>query len=467
MKHLIARIDPQSIAEELEIEAGDYVLSVDGQEIEDVFDWRALTSDEELVLLIEKASGEEWELEIEKDPYEDLGIVFASDLMSDYRRCSNACIFCFIDQMPKGMRETLYFKDDDSRLSFLQGNYITLTNMKERDVERIIRYRMEPMNISVHTTEPELRVRMLKNRFAGDALRYLDLFYEAGLHMNMQIVLCRGVNDGEHLERTLSDLYRYLPVLQSLSVVPVGLTKYREGLYPLEPFPKEDCRAVIETVERWQKKAFSEYGLHYVHASDEFYIKAGIEVPEEKRYDGYLQIENGVGMVRSLYEEAKATLRRMKKDGEKKPLTFATGLMAAPMLSYVHGLCEKKFPGHDIRVIGIRNDFFGPEITVAGLVTGRDLLSQLQGRELGDALMIPGCMLRSGEDVFLDDMHVSELSDALHTPVFVLKSGGDALVRVMCGIFRPEDFDSSHGEYEIKELIYETNRSDCRAPERR
>ena len=452
MKHLIARIDPGSIAEELEIEAGDYVLAVDDQEIEDVFDWRTLTGDEEFVLLIEKKNGEEWELEIEKDPYEDLGIVFASDLMSDYRRCSNACIFCFIDQMPPGMRETLYFKDDDSRLSFLQGNYITLTNMQEKDVERIIRYHMEPMNISVHTTEPELRCSMLKNRFAGKCLRYLDRFYEAGLRMNMQIVLCRGVNDGEHLERTLSDLYRYVPVLESLSVVPVGLTRYREGLYPLEPFSPEECRSVIETVEKWQKKAYREHGMHFVHASDEFYVTAELEVPEEERYDGYLQIENGVGMVRSLYEEAKTVLSELDADGVKRSVTFATGRMAAPMLEYVRGLADHKFPGHDNRIIGIRNDFFGELITVAGLVTGQDLIAQLEGRKLGDLLVIPGCMLRSGEDVFLDDVHLSEVTEKLKTPVAVLRNGGGPLVRVMLGMETPEDFDTTHGEYELKSL---------------
>ncbi len=452
MKHLIAHVEPGSIAEELEIEAGDFVLQADGQEIEDVFDWRALTSDEELTLLIEKKDGEEWELEIEKDAYEDLGIVFASDLMSDYRRCSNACIFCFIDQMPPGLRETLYFKDDDSRLSFLQGNYITLTNMKEKDVERIIRYHMEPMNISVHTTDPELRVKMLKNRFAGECLKYLDRFYEAGLHMNMQIVLLKGINDGQQLMRTLSDLYRYLPVLESLSVVPVGLTKYREGLTPLKPFNKEDCLEVIRMVESWQEKAFREFGIHFVHASDEFYVTAGLEVPPEESYDGYLQIENGVGMVRSLYEEAKAELKRLKKDGKKRRVSFATGLMAAPMLAYVRGLCEEKFPGHENLIYGIRNDFFGENITVAGLVTGQDLTSQLQGKDLGELLIIPGCMLRSGEDVFLDDMHLHDVQRILNTPVAVLRGGGDCLVRVMCGIMRKEDFDSSHGEYELKQM---------------
>ena len=466
MKHLIAEIEPGSIAEELEIEAGDQVVSVNGQDIEDVFDWRALTNDEELVLLIEKKNGEEWELEIEKDPWEDLGIVFFGDLMSDYRRCSNACIFCFIDQMPPGMRETLYFKDDDSRLSFLQGNYITLTNMKEKDVERIIRYHMEPMNISVHTTEPELRCMMLKNRFAGDCLRYLDRFYEAGLHMNMQIVLCKGVNDGKHLERTLSDLYRYVPVLESLSVVPVGLTKYREGLYPLEPFTKEDCEKVIDQIERWQQKAFSEHGLHFVHASDEFYVTAEREVPPEESYDGYLQIENGVGMVRSLYEDAKRALQELDHDGEKRRISFVTGLMAAPMLDYVRKLVDQKFPGHENIIYGIRNDFFGEHITVAGLVTGQDILKQMKGKDLGDLLIVPGSMLRSGEDVFLDDLHIMDVQRELQVPVAVLKNGGDSLVRVMAGILDAADFDSTHGEYELKLLQGEQVYSG-RKPERK
>ncbi|MBR5738435.1 MAG: DUF512 domain-containing protein, partial [Lachnospiraceae bacterium] len=249
MEHKIFAVEPGSIAEELEIESGDVLVSVNGLDVEDVFDWRAVSMDSALTLLIRKPSGEEWELEIEKEEDEDLGLVFENDLMSDYRSCTNKCIFYFIDQMPPGMRPTLYFKDDDSRLSFLQGNYITLTNMKQHDVDRLIHHRLEPMNISVHTTNPELRCRMLNNRFAGKVLKYLDDFYAAGLHMNAQIVLCKGYNDGAELDRTLSDLYRYVPVLESLSIVPVGLTKYREHLTPLQPFTKEEARKVIRTVE--------------------------------------------------------------------------------------------------------------------------------------------------------------------------------------------------------------------------
>ncbi len=453
MEHLIAGVTPGSIAEELEIERGDVLVSVNGSEVRDVFDFRTLAEEEQVVLLIRKPDGEEWELEIEKDPYEDLGLIFENDLMSDYQSCTNKCIFCFIDQMPPGMRETLYFKDDDSRLSFLQGNYITLTNMSEEDVRRICRYHMEPMNISVHTTDPELRAKMLNNRFAGQVLRYLDLFYEAGIRMEAQIVLCKGYNDGDALHKTLSDLYLYAPVLESVSVVPVGLTKYRKGLTPLEPFSKEDAKAVIREVEMWQARAFSEKGSHFVHASDEFYLLAEEAFPEEETYDGYPQLENGVGMARLLISEVREA---MKKDRKKhaapreKAVSFGTGLLAAPILREILLMIQEERELPDVRIYGIRNDFFGEQITVAGLLTGKDVASQLRGQELGEALYLPGCMFRSGEEVFLDDMTRTELEDALGVPVRILKGDGGALYRAMTGTVRPSDLDSSHGRYELK-----------------
>ncbi|MBS7210387.1 MAG: DUF512 domain-containing protein, partial [Lachnospiraceae bacterium] len=302
-EHIIRSVEEGSIAWELGIEAGDKLISINDNEIEDVFDYHFLVNDEELVVLIEKPDGEEWELEIEKDYEEDLGISFEQGLMDEYRSCRNKCMFCFIDQMPKGMRDTLYFKDDDSRLSFLQGNYITLTNMSDDDVRRIVKYHLEPINISFHTTNPELRCKMLHNRFAGDALKKVDILYEGGITMNGQIVLCKGENDGEELERSIRDMTKYLPHLQSVSVVPVGLTKYRDGLYPLESFEKEDAKKVLETIHKWQKKIYEEYGTHFIHAGDEWYILAEEEVPEEERYDGYLQLENGVGMLRLLQNE--------------------------------------------------------------------------------------------------------------------------------------------------------------------
>ena len=297
-EHKISRVLPESIAEELEIEPGDVLLAVNDQPIEDVFDYHYYTNEEYLTVLIRKPDGEEWELEIEKEFEEDLGIEFESSLMDEYRSCRNKCIFCFIDQMPPGMRKTLYFKDDDSRLSFLQGNYVTLTNMSDHDIDRIIRYHLGPINISFQTTNPKLRCKMLNNRFAGDVFPKIRRLADAGIEMNGQIVLCRGVNDKEELERSIRDMATYLPSLRSVSVVPVGLSKYRDGLYPLEPFDAASAAEVIDTIEAWQKKIYPVHGVHFIHASDEWYLLANRPLPEEERYDGYLQLENGVGMVR-------------------------------------------------------------------------------------------------------------------------------------------------------------------------
>ena len=304
-KHVIAIVQDGSIAQELELVPGDILLTVNGQPVEDIFDYRYLMNEEFVVLEVEKANGEIWELEVEKEYEEDLGITFEKDLMDDYRSCSNHCIFCFIDQMPPGMRDTLYFKDDDSRLSFIQGNYVTLTNMSDHDIDRIIRYHLEPINISIQTMNPELRCKMLHNRFAGDALKKLQKLYDAGITMNGQIVLCKGVNDGKELDDSIRKMSAYAPVLQSVSVVPVGLTKFREGLYPMEQFQKEDALEVLEIIHSWQKKMMDQYGIHFIHASDEWYILAGKDLPLEESYDGYLQLENGVGMMRLLLDEVK------------------------------------------------------------------------------------------------------------------------------------------------------------------
>ena len=319
-QHVIDKVEPGSIAEELEIEAGDILLSINGKEIEDVFDYHYLIHDEYLDVSILKSSGEEWELEIEKDYDEDLGIVFENGLMDNYKTCHNKCIFCFIDQMPEGMRDTLYFKDDDTRLSFLQGNYVTLTNMKDKDFERIIEYKLAPINISVQTTNPKLRCEMLHNRFAGEALKKLDRLYEAKLPMNGQIVLCKGVNDGAELERSIRDLTKYLPYMQSVSIVPVGLSKHRKGLHPLEPFTKEDAKEVLAMIHKWQEVCMESHGTHFVHASDEWYLLAEEELPDEDNYDGYIQLENGVGMIRLLLNEFAEALLKLKErmEGEGK-----------------------------------------------------------------------------------------------------------------------------------------------------
>lgn len=430
-EHIISRVLPGSIAEELEIEAGDKLIAVNGCEIEDVFDYHFYTNDEELVLLIEKPDGEEWELEIEKEYEEDLGIEFEQGLMDEYRSCRNRCIFCFIDQMPEGMRDTLYFKDDDSRLSFLQGNYVTLTNMSGHDIERIVRYHLEPINISFHTTNPELRCKMLHNRFAGEALEKVDRLFEGGIRMNGQIVLCKGINDGEELERSIRDLTRYIPCLQSVSVVPAGLTRYREGLYPLEPFGKEDARRVLETVRRWQERLYEEYGTHFIHAGDEWYILAEEEVPGEERYDGYLQLENGVGMLRLLEDEFKTAFEEAKGDERPRELSIATGMLAAPYIRRMAERLRVKYPRTRIKVYPIRNDFFGERITVSGLITGQDLIGQLKGQELGGRLLLPCNMFRSGEEVFLDDLTLSDVEEALQVRTYIVKSSGQDFVEAV------------------------------------
>ena len=432
-EHIVKNVEAGSIAEELGIEPGDRLLAIDGQEIEDIFDYQFYEESDELLLLIEKADGEQWELEIEKDADESLGISFGEGLMDEYRSCRNRCIFCFIDQMPPGMRDTLYFKDDDSRLSFLQGNYITLTNMSDHDVERIVRYRLEPINISFHTTNPELRCRMLHNRFAGDALKKVDILYQGGIEMNGQIVLCRGVNDGEELERTIRDLTKYLPLLKSVSVVPVGLTRFREGLYPLEPFTREEAREVLRVIHRWQKKIYEEYGIHFIHAGDEWYLLAEEEVPEEERYDGYLQLENGVGMLRLLFNEFEEGMERLGDGDRSGEISAATGKLAYPYIRRMADRIQERYPGVKVHVYCIRNDFFGERITVSGLITGQDIIAQLKGKELGSRLLLPCNMFKADEDVFLDDITVKEVSDALQVPVDIVKSSGQDLIDAILG----------------------------------
>lgn len=430
-RHIISKVLPQSIGEEMELTPGDELISINGQVIEDVFDYHYLVDDDYLELLVRKENGEEWELEIEKDYEEDLGIEFENSLMDEYRSCRNNCIFCFIDQMPEGMRETLYFKDDDSRLSFLQGNYVTLTNMSDHDIDRIIQYHLAPINISFQTTNPQLRCKMLNNRFAGDIFPKVQRLYEAGIEMNGQVVLCKGINDGEELERTIKDLTRYLPHLKSVSIVPVGLSKYRDGLYPLEPFNKEDAERVLDTVHQWQEKLYPEYGLHFIHCSDEWYILAERELPREDQYDGYLQLENGVGMLRLLEEEVKEALLHSDGESVKRQVSIATGRLAAPFIRKNVELVANVYKDLEVEVFPIRNDFFGEMITVSGLITGQDLIAQLKNQKLGERLLIPCNMLRAGENVFLDDITVETVEKELDIPVVVVDEDGASFVRAL------------------------------------
>ena len=440
--HLIGNVEEGSIAEELNIEPGDILLKINDQELEDIFDFQYLVQDEHLDVLIKKKNGEEWLLDIDKDFDEDLGIEFENGLMDDYRSCSNKCIFCFIDQMPKGMRPTLYFKDDDSRLSFLQGNYVTLTNMSDKDIDRILKYHLSPINISFQTTNPELRCKMLGNRFAGEALKKVDRLCApgTGIEINGQIVLCKGVNDKEELTRSITDLTKYIPNLQSVSVVPVGLSKYRDGLYPLEPFNSEDAKEVIDEIESWQKKIYAEHGIHFIHASDEWYFLAGRDFPEEERYDGYIQLENGVGMMRLLINEFNEAFEmalsehKAHLDSLNREISLATGRLVYPCIKELAEKAMSVCPGLKVHVYEIVNEFFGERITVSGLLTGQDIIKQLKDKELGQELFLPENLLRSGEDYLLDDVRVCDIEDALGTEVGISKCDGHDLVSTLFDI---------------------------------
>ena len=440
-EHLISAVEAGSIAEELEIGAGDKLLSINGQEILDYFDYAFLVQDSYLEMLIVKPDGEEWLLEIDKDPDEALGLSFESDMMDGFRSCSNRCIFCFIDQMPKGMRKSLYFKDDDARLSFLHGNYVTLTNMSDYDIERIIRYRMSPIYISFQTTNPELRCKMLGNRFAGKALKKVEKLFQAEIEMNGQVVLCKGVNDGAELERTIKDLSRYAPFLRSVSVVPVGLTRYRDGLFSLKAFQKQDAEAVIDLIEDWQKKMFAAFGYHFIHASDEFYLLADRDLPEAERYDGYLQYENGVGMLRSLIDDFLEALRELEKILKKRPdlkekeriVSVATGFLSYPTIADMGRQLSERFPALTIEVYPVRNDFFGETITVTGLLTGQDIVKQLTGKALGEALLLSEGLVQAGDGVLLDDMTVADIEKSLQVPIDIVKSNGIDFIEKVLG----------------------------------
>lgn len=441
MRQKIEGVQPESIGEELGLEKGDVLLAIDNQPIEDVLDYYYLSNGTYITLQIETKDGERVECEVEKEEDEDLGIIFADEFMGTYQHCQNHCIFCFIDQMPPGMRSSLYFKDDDSRLSFINGNYITMTNMKEADFEKIIRYQMSPINVSVHTTDPKLRVTMLKNPKAAQVMEQLRRLKEAGITLNGQIVLCKGINDGKALDRTIEDLATLRPALQSVSIVPVGLSRYRQDLFPLEPFSGQDCAAVIDQVEAYQQRFFRESGLHLIHLSDEFYIQAGRELPEAERYDGYLQIENGVGMMRLFMDEAAEALAALDplRDYEGR-VSLVTAQAASRFIQEISHRLETIYPRLRIDVHVITNHFFGERITVTGLLTGRDLMEQLQGKPLGSRLLLPENLLRSGENVLLDDITVCDLEKTLQIPISIVKSSGkDFVDSILRAVSKGED----------------------------
>ena len=428
MSTIINSIDKRSPAERAGVRTGEKLLSINGHSVEDVLDYRFFGYDPDPVLVLEDPNGVQRRVQIKKGDAEELGLNFDTYLMDEPRPCSNHCLFCFVDQMAPGCRDTLYFKDDDARLSFLMGNYITLTNLSEREAQRIIDLRISPINVSVHATDPKLRSVLLGSKAGAESLRYMRAFAQAGIVMNGQIVLCPGYNDGIQLQRTMEDMAEW--GFASCSVVPVGLTKFREKLSRLEPVSRECAAQVIEQVEAFGEKCLEKYGSRLFFCSDELFIRAGRDLPGEDYYEGYVQIENGVGMLRSLIAEFEAGLRLEDAAVEASAFTIATGVSARPFLQDLADQVRTKL-GVCGEVAAIENDFFGHTIDVAGLVTGGDLIRQLQQRKLGKRLLIPVNMLRHGGDVFLDDLHVSDVETALGVPVTVVEQDGFDLLDAM------------------------------------
>ncbi len=413
---------------------GDTLISINGNEINDVLDYRFYLADRKLILDLSR-DGKQYSAEIKKDEYDDIGLEFETYLMDSKKSCKNKCVFCFIDQLPKGLRDTLYFKDDDARLSFLMGNYITLTGLKDSDVDRIIKMHMSPVNISVHTTNPILRCKMMNNRFAGKSLEYLKLFAENNITMNCQIVLCKGLNDGDELVNTMHDLATLYPAVNSVSVVPAGLTKHRDGLFPLEPFTSEESRKIVRTVQSFAQLCKKEYGSSIFFCGDELYLKAGIDIPSADYYEGFSQIENGIGMISSMLDEFDYAFENLKE----KPIlprcvSIATGNAAYPFICSLTKRIENKFDGLKINVYNIDNNFFGTNITVAGLITGHDLVTQLKDKELGSILYLPRTMLESEGLLFLDSMTLDSVAKKLKIEIKTIYNDGEEFLYHLLGI---------------------------------
>ena len=427
MSVTIFEIEKGSVADKKRIKQGEKLISINGNEIFDVLDYRFYQLSERLTLKIEKANGRVRTVKIKKDEYEELGLLFETYLMDKQHSCKNKCVFCFVDQLPKGMRESLYFKDDDSRLSFLFGNYVTLTNITEHEIERIIKMHISPINVSVHTTNPDLRVKMMANPNAKNVLSILKRFSDAGISINTQLVLCPDINDGIELERSLNDLEEFVPSLQSIALVPVGLTCHREGLYPLSPYNEEKAKAVIETANKFGEKFLKMHGSRLVYCSDEFFIKANLPLPDYDYYEEFPQIENGVGLIRSLENEVSLCIEDGEISNANIIYSIATGVDAAP---YISEECEKlkaSFPNSKALIYPIKNNFFGETITVTGLITARDIINELKDKELGDALILPDVMLRHETDKFLDDKTVSDIEAALNIRIIIASASGDGL----------------------------------------
>ncbi len=429
-------VEDGSYAHKCGIRAGDLLISIDGNEINDVLDYRFYLAEREISILVKREENE-LTFKIKKGEYDDIGLDFETPLMDKKHSCKNGCIFCFIDQNPEGLRDTLYFKDDDSRLSFIHGNYITLTNMSDEDVKRIVKMRFSPINISVHTTNPDLRVRMMKNKRSGEVLKYLSDFRDAGLSMCGQIVLCKGINDGDELRRSLADLSEYYPSMSSVAIVPAGLTKFRDKLYPLTDFTKEEASGVIDIIDEFGEKHKNEHGTRLFYAADEFYLKAERDIPDTDYYEEYPQLENGVGMLRSLCDDfsdfAADNSKHLKNKKLCRRVSLATGAASYPFIKSLCGSLMKMCSGLEIKICKITNNFFGEGVTVSGLLTGRDIYEQLKDKELFDELFIPENSLRDGEDIFLCGMTLSQLSDSLGVKINKGSSDGYELCRELIG----------------------------------
>ena len=424
----ICGFQPGTPAEKLNIPAGSKLLSVNGEAITDVLDYGFYTTAEQLQLLFQLPDGSEHSCSVKKEQYAPLGLESESFLMDKEHACRNKCIFCFVDQNPHGMRPSIYFKDDDERLSFLFGSYVTLTNLSDADVERIIKMKISPVNISVHATDEQLRCRMMGNRFAGDSLRHLRRLAEAGTNINCQVVVCRGWNDGEQLKKTLLDLVHLHPAVGSVAVVPVGLTKHREGLTPLTPFDKPSAQEVLDTVQPIAAQCMQAFGDPLVFASDELYLMAGQPLPDAEYYADYKQLENGVGMCSQLKDEFLSALAMEEGDREVHVADIATGVLAAPILQELCDAAKEKFPALDAAVHTVKNDFFGHTITVAGLLTAQDLLAQLGKETLrAERLLVSEAMLRRDGDLFLDDMSKTEFEQQLGKPICTISDGFELL----------------------------------------
>ena len=427
-KHYIKDVLEGSIAEELEIQSGDFLISVNEEEITDILDYKYQMFDEYVTILIEKQNGEEWDFEIEKDENEDIGLIFEEELMDKPRRCANNCIFCFMDQLPSKVRETLVFKDDDFRLSFITGNYVTLTNCGYKDLDRIIKYHLSPINISVHATNPVVRKMMLNNINAGKIMDYLKYLTDHKINVNAQIVLCPNINDGEVLDQTIEDLSSLYPYLQCIAIVPVGLGKYREGLYDLEPFNKETANLAINQVEKWQKILKNKYGSNLVYIADEVYVVAEREIPSYETYEDFPQLEDGIGMIAKFQREFDTKYLRLRERAIEKTVSIATGKSAYKLIRSMADKLEIKFKGLKINVFAIENKFFGPLITVSGLVTGGDIIEQLKDKDLGKYLLINYNMLKDDADVFLDDTTLEEVKKALNVKVKITDGTGEDFI---------------------------------------